>query len=102
MIVKELADYLAGKSLGTVGSDIFIGDFPVEDTSGNGIQAGVYLIASHGEGQDEYLNIRYEQVDFWGVSTLYETAYNKLKSIHEELSRGLNYRDWQEGMEVEG
>lgn len=91
MIAKELGQLLEDNGIGTLGTDIFVGEFPKDNDSGNGIQSGLYLESISGEGQDEYLSIRYENIDIWSLDPLYETAHDTLKSVHNLLSRGQNY-----------
>jgi len=91
MIAKDLADYLQTRGLGNVGTDIFVGELPIDDESGNTIDNGIYVVATGGDGQDSYLDTMYEQFDIWSVHPLYESAYNALEAVRNVLSRATNY-----------
>jgi hypothetical protein len=85
MIAKELASYLQARGIGTVGVDIFIGDFVSSK------EAGVYLVHNGGGGQDAYLDTYYENLDIWSADPQKLDSYNKLKSVRDILSRNTNY-----------
>lgn len=85
MLARELSDYLQSRGIGTVGTDIFIGHI------GSGVQSGIYLVQSGGSGQDSYLDTFYENIDIWSVNPLQKSAYDKLQSISNILSRATNF-----------
>ena len=85
MIARELATYLAGRGLGTIGTDIFIGHFPAS------VESGVYLVQTGGEGQDGYLDTMYENIDIWAADPQKADSYTKLQNIANILSRNTNY-----------
>lgn len=91
MLVSEIATYLENRGIGTIGESIFIGELPIAQTDGGGTNSGVYLIAGSSEGQHEYLDTNYDQIDIWSANRLTESAYGKLEDIKDILSRMSNY-----------
>lgn len=91
MLASEIATYIASRGLGTVGENLFIGELPINQTDGGGVTSGVYVVAGASEGQHEYLDTNYDQIDFWSANRLTESAYGDLEGIKDILSRASNY-----------
>lgn len=92
MLISEIADYMATRGLGTVGENLFIGELPINQTDGGGVTSGVYIVNGASEGQHEYLDTNYDQIDFWSANRLTESAYDALENIKDILSRASNYQ----------
>jgi hypothetical protein len=91
MIAQDVVNYLIARNIVTAfGTDIFIGEFPKEPTTGEATQAGTYLIQNGGE-QDPYLPVEENSIDFWVVAPGSETAYDKIEAIRNVLNRNANY-----------
>ncbi|OQA03765.1 MAG: hypothetical protein BWY69_00245 [Planctomycetes bacterium ADurb.Bin401] len=91
MLASEIASYIASRGLGTVGENIFIGELPITQTDNGGVNSGVYIINGASEGQHEYLDTNYDQLDFWSANRLTESSYEALEDIKNILSRAPNY-----------
>lgn len=91
MLARSVADYLAGRGLGTVGTDIFIGELPQTNEQGAAVQAGLHIEHAPGNGQDKYLDTLYEVLDIWSVDPITPTAFERLENVRAVLSRNSNY-----------
>lgn len=87
MFADKLADYLEARGI----SNLYVGEFPVNDETGEITQTGVYMIPVGGKGEDAYLPVQEEAIDFWAVDPITKTAYNALEAVREFLSRNSNY-----------
>ena len=92
MLAAEIADYLEDRGIGTVGTDIFVGQLPTEQVSGVDANSGIFILASPSEGQHRYLDTNYEDLDLWAAHRLTETAYGLLGDAKDVLSRMSNYQ----------
>jgi len=91
MLAKEIGQVLQDRQFGNLGGSVFIGEFPKENEDGNAIQSGIYIVNASGQGQDKYVDVFYEDVDFWSLNPSYESAYDLLDNIRKALSRLANY-----------
>lgn len=85
MIEKEIADYLEDGGIGTVGSDIYVGELP-EDP------ANAILVVSAPSGtQEMYFDVRNITIDFWVRNKKTDSANSKIQEIFDTLHIGQNY-----------
>ncbi len=85
MILESIAEYLEDSGVGTVGADIFIGDFPAE------VSNCLMLVASAQKEQENYKDIREIAVDLWVRNKSTELAVNKLFDCQQWLHLKSNY-----------
>jgi hypothetical protein len=85
MIADALVEYLEENSIGTVGTDIFIGELPLDKSD---IIALVYSPSPDPDKAIPYFN---QAIDIWARFKSYDEGYNKLKAIFDLLHRAENY-----------
>lgn len=90
MISSELAQYIDTRTTLTLGTDLFIGEFPKTNSAGK-TQRGVYLVELGGDGQDAYLDVFYNDFDIWSVDPLTPQSYGQLRSILDVMGRNQNF-----------
>lgn len=82
---SEIADLLEDWGIGTVGTDIFIGDLP------DNITAGMFLVTSPSPEPHSYIDTEYHAIDFYYLHSKYQLAYDKLRDVFMKLNRRHNY-----------
>jgi hypothetical protein len=86
MIIEDVAQYIQDSGLGTINTDIFIGELQAEK---NDCVSLVYQISP-----EPYKTIDvYEQdIEFWSKNKNSQQAYEKLLSIMNLIHQGQNYK----------
>lgn len=85
-LASEIADYLAARGIGTVGTDIFIGTFPETITS------GMYIVDAPSPPPHQYLDTENVVLDFWYRHPKTKLAYEKLRAVYNLLHRKENWQ----------
>lgn len=86
MILKDIAEKLEDEGIGTVGTDVFIGELP------KNVENGIMLVSSLSSEQDKYVDIREAYIDIWVRNKSSEDAIAKLESIIDVLQRSANWQ----------
>jgi hypothetical protein len=85
-LLTEIAYRLQSNGIGTVGTDLFIGDMPLDAPD------GVYLLASPSDPPDNEVDWEYQNVDFYVRFKNTKLGYDKLRSIYDNLQRDHHYQ----------
>lgn len=85
-LITDVADFLQQRGLGTVGTDIFIGELPQDVT------AGFFLVNAPSPAPHQYLDTEYNVIDFWYRTPYTETGLQKMEQIKQTLHRRENYQ----------
>lgn len=85
MIIESVATYLQTNNLGNVGSDIFIGEMPLETGD------CVSLVYAPSPDPNPAIDVYEQVIDFWSRNKNTSVAYSKLLSILNLLHKGQNY-----------
>ena len=85
MVTREIADYLELEGVGTVGTDIFIGDLPKDPAN------AISMVSAPSEEQERYYDVRYMTIDFWVRNKKTDLANSKAQEIFDTLHLGQNY-----------
>lgn len=85
-LVRELATLMQDALLGTVGTDIFIGELP------ESIVEGFMLVNSPSPNPEKYIDHEYIVVDFWYRSPHTDAAYSKLRDAYNFFHRKYHYQ----------
>lgn len=85
MIIDSVCDYLEDEGIGTVGTDIFIGELPFDKSD---IISLIYGVSPDPDKSVAY----YEQsIDIWARFKTYDAGYQKLMEIFNLLHRAEHY-----------
>jgi len=84
MILEAIADYLENEGVGTVGTDIFIGDFPNETDN------GIMLISRGGDNEKNY-DLRFLTIDIWGRNKSTRLSWDKIFDVMKALHLQNNF-----------
>lgn len=87
MIINSLADYLEDESIGVVGTDIFIGELPMN------VNNCISLVYVPSPDPDKAIAYYTQSIDIRARFSKYATGYAKLKEILDLLHRKENYDD---------
>lgn len=85
MIINSLAEYLEDNSIGTVGTDIFIGELPLD------INDCISLVYVASPDPDKSIPYFVQTIDVRARFTGYAEGYAKLKEVLNLLHRAENY-----------
>jgi hypothetical protein len=85
MIIDALATLLEDNSLGTVGTDIFVGELPLDDNN------VISLIVSPSPEPDKAIPYYMQAIDIWARYSIFDTGYGKLQSIMDVIHQQENY-----------
>ena len=90
MLEQRIANDMVNFKLGTLGTDIFIGQLPEDVTT------GVFLVPASSPPPQQIIDTEEHVIDFWCRSDHTDTAYNKLQAIYNTYNRRANYPlgDW--------
>ena len=89
MIIESIATYLQTNDLGTMGTDIFIGELPLDKGD------CMALVYSPSPDPNPAIDIYEQVIDFWSRDKNTNQAYTRLLGVLNLLHKGQNY-------EVEG
>lgn len=84
-LIEEIADLLASQGVGTVNTDIFIGD--IEHNKENGL----FLINEPSPEPNQAIQIYDQVIGFWSRYKKTNLGYSKLKSVQDVLHQRSNY-----------
>jgi hypothetical protein len=79
MFIQDLAHYLEENSIGTVGTNLFIGDFPAD------IKEGMYLVTTSSPAPDTTFNWEDEYIDFYSLYCNDTGGYDILLAVKNLL-----------------
>lgn len=82
---REIAQLLQSWQVGTVGTDIFIGELP------QGITEGLLIVSAPSPDPDVYIDSEYHIIDFWYISPHTVEAYQKCRDVYNLLHRRHHY-----------
>jgi hypothetical protein len=86
-MIENLADYLESEGVGTVGTDIFIGELPIDK---NDCISLIYMPSPEPNKSVPYYS---QTVDIRGRFSKFDRGYSKMKEIFDILHRKENYND---------
>jgi hypothetical protein len=93
-LADELANLIAGSTGLTLGTNMFVGEYPEENVDGVPLSDGLYLIelpGPMGKDEDLYLDTETHLFDLWSTSSDTKTAYSLLHRAYDILERKANY-----------
>ena len=85
MIIESVGAYLNTNGLGTLGTDLFIGELPLEKGD------CVTMIYAPSPDPDPAIDVYEQVIEFWSRNKKTEVAYSKLLAILNLLHKGQNY-----------
>lgn len=86
MILDDIADYIEQNSTGSIGSNIFIGEFPIKQSD------AVMLVAMPSLEPDQVFDVYEQVIEFWSRSESSITAYRLLQGVQDIIHRRGNYQ----------
>jgi hypothetical protein len=86
MILEKLADYLDDNAVGTLGTDIFLGELPLDKSD---IISLVYVQSPEPDKSVPYYT---QLIDVWARYSKFDDGYGKLQEIFDLLHRSENYQ----------
>lgn len=84
-LIREIAQLMQQWGVGTVGTDIFIGELP------QGITEGLLMIYAPSPNPHAYIDTEYVIIDFWYRAPGTSEALKKLRDIYNLLHRRHHY-----------
>lgn len=84
--IAELAQYMQERALGTLGTDIFVGELP------ESVTAGFMLVNAPSPDPHEYIDHEKIVVDFWYRTPHTKGAYTKIREAFNTFHRAHHYR----------
>jgi hypothetical protein len=84
-MIEDLVDYLQTSGIGTVGTDIFVGELPLDKTD------CIALMVSPSPDSDKSIPYFKQTIDVWSRFGTYEDGYNKLQEVFDLIHRAENY-----------
>lgn len=85
MIIEEIADYLEDNGIGTVGTNIFLGELPFDKSE------IISLVNSPSPEPNKAIPYYEQRVDVWARYADYSDGYAKLQSIMDLLHQKEHY-----------
>lgn len=85
MIIEDLAQYLSDNSVGTIASNLFIGELPA--TTGDAIA----IVYQYSPDQNKVLDYYEQDIDIWCKNKSAKHGYEKLLNIFRLLHGKGNY-----------
>ena len=82
---QEIADYLEDNGIGTVGTDILIGDFSQDSPD------GIYLVTVASPAPSNALDTEHHNVDIYCRFSSTSAGYDKLRAVYDLLHRDANF-----------
>jgi hypothetical protein len=86
MILKDLANYLQTNQIGTVGTDLFMGELPLNPSN------CLAVIYSSSPTPNFSLDLFEQNIEFWARNSSMAAGYEKLMAIQTLLHRANNYK----------
>jgi hypothetical protein len=84
-MISSLADFLQTEGVGTVGSDIFIGEIPLD------VSDAIALTLVPSPAPDKSIPYYTQTIDVWGRFTDSEDGLSMLQSVFDAVHRQENY-----------
>ena len=84
-MIDSIADYLEDNGIGTVGTDIFIGELPLDE---NNI---ISLVTSPSPEPNKAIPYFNQAVDVWARYSSYDDGYKKLQDVFDLIHQLENY-----------
>lgn len=90
ILMDKVADELQTMGIGTVGTNIFVGQLP------ENVSQGMFLVESVGNPPNIWVDTEEPIIDFWMRSDHTDAAYKKLRDVYNIYHRRANYslNDW--------
>lgn len=85
MFAEAVADLLQIEGVGTVGTDIFIGQLTSQDNN------GLYLMNAPSSIPNEAIEIYDQYIDFWTRNQSMASGYSTLQAVQNVLHKRYNY-----------
>lgn len=85
MIIESIADYLEDQGVGTVNTDIFLGELPLDKSD------CIALISAPSPAPDRSIPYYTQNIDVWARFSDYSEGVSKLQEVMDELQRKENY-----------
>lgn len=86
-MIDKLADYLEEENIGTVGTDIFLGELPLDDNE------CISLVASPSPEPNKSIPYYDQRVDVLARYSDYADGYSKMQEIFDLIHQKENYDD---------
>ncbi len=84
--LDSLADFLEQEGIGTVNTDLFTGELPIDSAE------GVSIMVSPSPAPNKAIPYFVQTVDIWARYKKYDDGYNKLQEIYDVLHAAANYQ----------
>jgi len=81
MLINEFTAWLEDQGVGTVGTNLFIGEFPKE------IENAIKLLSVPSGEPDKYTGVEYQTIDVWCRYRNTADGYTKLETVFTLLHR---------------
>jgi hypothetical protein len=85
MIAEDLADFLATNGIGTVGTDLFIGELPLDTNN------CLSLVYSPSPEPNKSIPYYTQDIDVWGRFSKFDRGYSKLQEVFDLIHGKENY-----------
>lgn len=85
MIIDALATYLEDNDLGTLSTDLFIGELPLDETD------CVSLVLSPSPEPNKSIPYYTQTIDAWARFASYDEGMAKMQAIFDQIHRAENY-----------
>lgn len=86
MIITDLAQYLEDNNIGTVGTDLYVGELPLDKNN------CIALVYSPSPEPDKSIPYYDQTIDIWARFSSYEDGYNMLQTVFDLIHRAENYQ----------
>jgi len=90
-VADEVANLIAGALQLTMGTNMFVGEYPEAGVNGVPIDDGLYLVELVGPPANQEIDTETHVFDLWSSSNSTNTAYSLLHGAYDILERKANY-----------
>lgn len=84
-ILESIAEYLEDNAIGTVGTDIFIGELPLDEGD------IMSIVSSPSPDPDKSIPYFNQTIDVWARFSDFNDGYSKLQEVFDLIHRNENY-----------
>lgn len=87
----ELANLIAGSLDLTMGTNMFVGEYPEAGIDGTPVADGLYLIEQPGPEPNQEIDTETHVYELWSSSQSTQSAYSLLRRAYDTVERKANY-----------